>query len=245
LWHRANLLALYSHYFPAEFAASTTPDNLEIMHTSPGGLTCLYSPKEKEFLKLVDERLFPFYADQLLDEAEEREDLIYLPNFGVDWWTNDLEDLDHGWQLLLFITGNLEGDSGLNLENCTDQEIKAALATIQDHNPDWDELKAITLARGEPLCYLPFAFEMLGHDTGNIFLDPTDETPAEPLEWCIEDIDFLVEQFREARDLNEKVGKLLDWLTASPFHLREVIQLWNDCLETNATTNINTNTHLP
>lgn len=236
LWHSANLLALYRHYFPAEFATSTTSDSIEILHSSSNGLTCLYSPKEKEFLRLVDDRLFPFYADQLLDEEEEREDLIYLPNFGVDWWTNEFEELERGWQLLLFITGSVQRDLGLKIEDCTDQEIQAALLTIQGFNVKWDLLSMVCAARAEPLCFLPIALDMLEHDTGNIFLDTTDETPAEPLEWSIEDMDFLIKQYQEAATLNEKVGKLLDWLTTSPVHLREVINLWNECQQPAAIT---------
>jgi hypothetical protein len=236
LWHSANLLALYRHYFPAEFAASRSSDSIEILHSSSKGLACLYSPKEKEFLKLVDARLFPFYADHLLDEEEEREDLIYLPNFGVDWWTNEFEELEWGWQLLLFVTGSVQRDLGLKIEDCTDQEIGAALQTIQGFNVRWDLLSMLSATRAEPLCFLPIALDMLEHDTGNIFLDPTDETPAEPLEWSIEDMDFLIEQYKQAGILNEKANQLLDWLTASPVHFREVVNLWNECQQPAATT---------
>jgi hypothetical protein len=72
---------------------------------------------------------------------------------------------------------------------------------------------------------------MLDHDTGNIFLDPTDEMPVEPLEWSIEDMDFLIEHYQEANQIGNKATKLLDWLIASPLHLLEVITLWNECLE--------------
>jgi hypothetical protein len=236
LWHSTNLLTLYRHYFPAEFSASTTSESIEIIHSGASVLTCLYSPKEKEFLKLVDDRLFPFYADHLLDEEEEREDLIYLPNFGVDWWTIEFEELERGWQLLLFITGSVQRDFGLKVEDYTDQEIRAALMTIQDGKVIWDMLNTFSAAKPEPLCYLPIALDMLDHDTGNIFLDSTDETPAEPLEWSTEDMDFLIEQYKEAGTLNEKAGKLLDWLAASPLHLMEVILLWNECQQPPAST---------
>lgn len=229
LWHSFNLLALYRHYFPVEFGASTASCDLEITYSGSGEPTCLYNPKEREFLQLVDQRLFPYYADHLLDEEEEREDLIYLPSFGVDWWSIEFDELERGWQLLLCITGTAQQDCGVKVEECFDLEVRAALLGIRRDKVVWDMLAVMCNGKSEPLSFLPVALDMLEHDTGNIFLDPTDETPADPLEWSIEDIDFLVAQYKEASLISEKVSNLLDWLTASPVHLREVITLWNEC----------------
>jgi hypothetical protein len=100
---------------------------------------------------------------------------------------------------------------------------------VRDGKLDWEQLKSICARRATPLSFLPLALDMLDHDTGNIFLDSTDETDADPLEWSIEDMDFLIEQYKQAGVLGEKASDFLDWLTASPLHLEEVIQLWNDC----------------
>ncbi len=236
-WHSANLLRLYRHYFPVEYAASTASSIVEIEHGGSQGLTCLYSPQEKEFVQLVEARLFPFYADNLLEEAEEREDVIYLPNFGVDFWSCEFEELHPGWQLLLLICGQVERGfvsrlelTGCNTEGRLQTELLAVMDALQGHDIRPDELETACHSKGPPLCYLPLALRILEHDTGNIYLDPTDEMPAEPLEWSVEDMDYLIEQYAEATAINEKVELLLDWLSASPANLREVIILWNEYL---------------
>lgn len=232
LWHRANLLSLYHHYFPQEFAASRACAGIEIQQPFSRKLECLYSPKEQEFLRLVDEKLFPFYIDHLLEEAEEREDFISIPNFGVDYWSYGFEELAAGWQLLLLMAGSVERDFGISVADCDNAQVQAALSNLKGHSINWDKFKAACLAKDEPTSYLPLAFDILDHDTGNIFLDPTDEMPAEVLEWSVEDMDYLIEDYRQATEMNAKADKLLDWLTASPLHLQEVINLWNECLPT-------------
>lgn len=237
LWQSANMLALYRHYFPNEFAASTASDSNEIIYGNSKGPICLYSPKEKEFLGLVQAHLFPFYEDFLLDEEDERRDLIYLPGFGIDWWSAEFDELEPGWQLLLFVIGLAQTELKLGSEDLFQPEVSAILATIVSRKLDWERLKTTCAEKVEPLCFLPLALDMLDHDTGNIFLDPSDEAIADPLEWSIEDMDFLIEQYREAGVLGEKVSKFMDWLTASPIHLEEVIQIWNECQQRDNDTN--------
>ncbi len=229
LWQSANLLMLYRHYFPDDFAASTASAGIEIVYDNSSGPTCLYSPKEKEFLALVSERLFPFYDGFLLEREDDREDLIYLPTFGIEWWSIDFDELKHGWQLLLFITGQAQDELKLKSEDFFTPEEIAVLATIEGHRLDWDKFQTACGLKDEPLNFFPIAFDMLEHDTGNIFLDPADEASADPLEWSIDDMDFLIEQYTQAGVLWEKADKFLDWLvTASPHHLEEVIRLWNE-----------------
>lgn len=233
LWHTTNLLSLYRHYFPQEFSSSQASASIRIggARGSFRQSNELYSPKESEFLHLVDQQLFSIYLDYYLEEREERQEFILIPSYGPDWWDYRWEDLPGGWQTLLILTGCAEVAGNFNnVEGSQSEEIQTALAGLKGHKPDWEKLKALCLTRGEPLIYLPLAYDMLDHDTGNIFLDPTDESPAEDLEWSVTDMDFLIEQHKEAVDSLEKVEKLLDWLTTSPDHLEEVIELWNECL---------------
>ncbi|HEX2909884.1 MAG TPA: hypothetical protein VH186_03680 [Chloroflexia bacterium] len=231
LWHSANLLSLYRHYFPQEFAASTASTSLRVRgeYNELNELNGLYSPKEIEFLHLVEDKLFPIYLDYYL-EGDEREDCIYIPSFGPDWWSYEFEELHAGWQLLLRICGSVEEDRNIANLDTHRAGVEAAFTGLKRHKVDWNKFRAICLAKDVPISYLPLAFDMLDHDTGNIFLDPTDEMPVEPLEWSIEDLDFLIEHYEEATTSLEKAEKLLDWLTASPLHLQEVIELWNECL---------------
>lgn len=233
LWNSTQLLSLYRHYFPAEFSASTASASLWAQTHDKGnsGMVkgCLYSPKELEFVRLVDEKLFPLYVDYYLEEIEERCDIIYIPSFGIDWWQTDISDLESGWQLLLLLADHAQVELSWN-DAEGGLELKELLAEVKDHKLNWDKFKALSQAAGEPLCYLPLALDMLEHNTNNIFLDPTDEIPAEPLEWCIEDIDYLTEEYRETTTISENAQKVVDWLAASPFHFKEVLELWKQAL---------------
>lgn len=250
VWQRNHLLSLYHHYFPQEFAHSkaaarpgpgngNSNSNSSLPQSrSRSGSDELYSPKEIEFLQLVDERLFPIYLDYYL-EGEEREDVVYIPSYGPDWWSGGWNDLHGGWQILLGLRGTFEEGQGYgpgpdlfnNIKDCHRAEIAQVWAELRGQEVDWAKLEELSRKRGEPLAQLSAAFDMLEHNTGNIFLDPTDETPAQDLEWSIDDIDFLIEQHTEASTRLDKANGLLDWLVASPTHLQEVIALWNECLQ--------------
>ena len=202
-----------------------------------------YSPKEIEFLELVDQKLFPIYLDYYLD-GEEREETIYIPNFGPDSWGMEWDDLHGGWQILLKLTGHLEVGRFKDVEDCHQAALAEIFMTLEGSQVDWAKLEERCRSQEEPLASLPLAFEMLEHDTGNIFLDPTDETPADNLEWAVTDIDFLIQQFEQAQAMLDKTNKLLDWLTTSPAHLQEVINLWNECLTTRSQPQLQLQTQL-
>jgi hypothetical protein len=114
---RAELLYLYRHYFPIEFAASAarlTPEWDEV-----------YSPKEKEFLELADHRLFPlpldYYFQLSAENGDERLRGIEIMRLGVDFWDEDPDWVEYGWKLLLVLTNDLHPDvlvGGDNLPIC-------------------------------------------------------------------------------------------------------------------------------
>src|SRR5215212_702403 len=168
---RANLLALYQHYFPQEYAASTAG-----VRPAKGAV---YSAQEIEFFELVNARFFPLPLDVFLDEYEGvRSTTLPVMTLGIDWWLDSVADLRPGWQLLLLLVGEVA---------VTDVEVdprflKTYAKRIKPRPPgsqiDWDDFKAACQAAGDPLTALPLALDMLDHDTGNIWLDPSDETPV-------------------------------------------------------------------
>jgi hypothetical protein len=217
---RANLLTLYQHYFPQEYAASTAG-----VRPAKGAV---YSTQEIEFFERVNARLFPLPLDVFLDEYEGvRSTTLPVMTFGIDWWMDAVADLRPGWQLLLLLTGEVA---------VTDVEIdprflKTYLKRMKPQPPGsrvaWDAFKAACATAGEALSTLPLALEMLAHDTGNIWLDPSDEMPVMDAEWCVPDIDVLAREYQEAQQMLRQADQVLDWLEASPTHFGKVITLWN------------------
>ncbi|SKB13727.1 conserved hypothetical protein [Planktothrix sp. PCC 11201] len=96
LWSKLNtyqLLNLYQELFPIEWEKSQS----EIYSENNG-----HSPKELEFISLVNERLFPI--DDLIIETAYEERLYQIPVSpkGIDWQDEEegIEALRTGWQLL-------------------------------------------------------------------------------------------------------------------------------------------------
>jgi hypothetical protein len=164
-----------------------------------------------------------------MDEGQEQErnNYIEIPSYGLEWWNLDYHELHGGWQLLLMLT-----DSIVAQENIYVGEHPIRISQIKGHQPNWDKLRERCLTQETPLSYLIIAFEMLDHNTQNIFIDPTDEMPVEPTEWSIENMDYLIQEHQEAIKIRDKAHLLLDWIVAEPLNnIEKVIELWNECLE--------------
>jgi hypothetical protein len=230
----ATLLLLYRYFFPAEFGssqASTTPP--------PGQL---YSPKELEFFKLVDQKLFPlpldYYTEAEASAGDERSLQLDVMCLGLDWWDSEPQELHYGWHLLLVLCGSCEA-SILAAHNI-DPELTELVESIQSArtgsgsytNQQLHWLEEQCQVKGEPLASLPLALQLIVHDTGNLWLDPLPENPVGDAYWCIEDVELLTEAYREASQILERVEKLLDWLEVDLNHFKEVVQLWNQSCST-------------
>ena len=233
----ANLLDMYRHYFPDEFersqASSLAPRPspaaaYNYRHQSHDRVEFdrYHSPKELEFLELVENRLFPLGFGPGTGPQEERVDAIPVFNIGIDWWMEPLSELLPGWQFLLLVAGNVEAGVDVDLLDI-DETVREVLTRSGISAVDWEQLEIICRGAAEPLCYLPLAIELLNHETGNIYLDASDEMPADPLDWCREDVDFLIEQYRQALEIRDKTQRLVDWLEAGAANLKEAIELWN------------------
>jgi hypothetical protein len=96
------LLTLYQHFFPAEFTASSARNELNIREE-------VYTPKEKEFLTLCHERLFPLNLDYYFElsrrHGDERLPGIDIVELGITYWEEDLEWLSYSWRMLCLLLG--------------------------------------------------------------------------------------------------------------------------------------------
>jgi hypothetical protein len=215
------LLALYEYYFPEEYRSSTAS-------STPSGES-VYSERDLEFFNLVDQRLFPFNLDWLLEVAEEIDRPgVYIPVYalGIDWWNCPFDDLRRGWQLLLLLTGEVGGMSLWS--DARYLEIAGAeLRRAAEHAPHSSHLQRVCTQASSPLCFLPLALDALSHDTGNFFWDYDEENPADDIFFCREDMDALAREFREYQAMEQKIEALLDWIEADPSgHFKEVMDLW-------------------
>lgn len=210
-----SLHRLYQVYFPLEWACSTA----NIKRNASGG----YSPREEEFLHLVERHLFPLDSDYLIDDATEggERDRIELLPYANNWW--DGEEVDRPWFLLMLLSGMLHVQQVLSqldeLEDLSPSLREAIAAFIVAVGGDYSLQPLFSLCHSVagPLCHLPVALEMLRYETGNDWLDITGEDgslPFErlPLRWREQDIDFLTQTFRAAQDTEHQASLFIRWL---------------------------------
>jgi hypothetical protein len=224
------LLLLYQQYFPTDyaetFAALSTPDADE------------YTPREVEFLRLVDERLFPLDWDLVEDAwAIGRDSEIPIAAMSL----GDLpspEELDPGeWthlrlgiQLLLLLTGQLPAEDACLIQAPPAlDELFSLCGTLAEH-AFIDETILLALCRPvcSPLRWLWLGMEWVAHETGNYWLDVHAEMPVMPPTWCAQDIEALRREYRQAQRLHRRLFRFLNWLERHPPVQRfpKVVSLW-------------------
>ena len=83
------------------------------------------------------------------------------------------------------------------------------------------------------MAWVPAALEVVGHDTGNLWLDITYETlDAGPMYlWTLGGVNGLAAEWRKAKRLLDKTQAVLDWLEPNARPLAQVIEFWNRAIE--------------
>lgn len=224
-----HLLCLYQRYFPEVYARSTARP-LPLDHEA-------YSPREAEFLLLVDTRLFPIYVDFLMYVAapEERSSVIPARPLGRTSWDEDLGDLPETWRLAFFIAGEIRAEDLATYEPDLIASEESALLPLQWGDIDWQafdhDWQGVVQDTHPALAAVPLALEMVAHDTGNAFLDPTDEMPLDNFFWTSdEDVQILVEHSQQATTIIEQIEGLLAWLRQEPSRLDTLLELMRACI---------------
>lgn len=229
-WREVAILAQYRRCFPAEFADSParqarTPDEP-------------YAPRELEFFRLVEQRLFPIDADsyEMAEDAGERSLDIRVLTYGVD--LDDGYDLRPGWCLLGFLAGAFVGDYAgrllmEQLESLRERDWRLlerwekelpAVPSVEDLERLYHD---VDLPETAPLRHLDSALAMLLHRTGTLWLDPYPEQEIIDVEWTTSIVEQLRAEWCLAEQLADRAYQLVDWLEADPIpHTREVVRLW-------------------
>jgi hypothetical protein len=230
-------LDLYHYYFPAAFARSLERNRRHWLIPVPQQA---YTVFEVQFLKLVQAQLFPL-PEYVLEDVLEGESRCFqipiepngLPTLFDDYWAGGeaLCDLDLGWQLMLFLGGQLEADffNGVLME--PDEGIFDL--HVNEGQLDRNALRINCDECEGPLAYLYLAVAVLERDTGTVWLDAMIDQPIDNAQWCRDTVDNLVEQFLQSEDIWDKAMRFVNWLEEDVLqHFTEVINLWNKSLRT-------------
>lgn len=241
------LLALYQHFFPLEWATSQTSLYIPIdaSNTKAVSLENHHSPRELEFIALVYTHLFPMSFWAVESAHEERLQAIPLTSMGVDWQIEEgIENLRIGWKLL--VPFSKEGrywldDVELEGSEWFDSEFEAHQVYYKDiHDPDKIDnkrLRRLCCELATPLQFLPLALQLLDHETKNIWLDESPDEMnyglyASSLPWSKSSINLLHRKWKQASRILDAAYCLIEWLEADlNTHAQLLLQLWTRALK--------------
>lgn len=225
------LLALYKHYFPEEFAKSKA----EMLPREYA-----YSDAEIEFLRLVDERLFPIWEHVIMwhmDEGE-RDTVIPCAPQAMEVYNRELEDFESGWHLLFILERFVRLDDLPDGSPCQEwvDDLWEYLTWLPERyiGPfTFEQLDALGHTLEGPLKHLPMAVRMLHEGTGNAWLDITQEMAAQDrsVHWSRDWVDALAEEWGEAKEIQTQVNELIEWLEEDRTNQRQLFDLYRQGLD--------------
>jgi hypothetical protein len=241
------LLALYQHFFPFEWAASQTSLYLPVNEGNSKIVSSenRHSLRELEFITLVYTHLFPMSFWAVESAHEERLQAIPIASMGVDWQMEEgIENLRMGWKLLIPLSKEgrywlddvePEGSEWFNSEFETHQ------VSYKDiHHPDCinnKRLRRLCCELTTPLQFLPLALKLLDHETENLWLDESSYEMnyglyASSLPWSKSSINLLHRKWKQASRILDAAYLLVEWLeTDIKTHAQLLLQLWTRALK--------------
>jgi hypothetical protein len=222
-----HLLSLYQYFFPDEFQQAM--EQRVSLFPEPGNS---YSPCELQFFDLVDSRFFPLPLDYMWDDPfEERQFAYMIPveGIGFDFERDEYDDLPFGWQIMLYLLGEVDEEFMRRQSGFEDDELLAI--PVQRGECDKDLLTLRCEAQGGSLAFLPLALAMLHNETDSVWLNVTVNDPCTDAYWTKEDMENLKKQYLLALEIRHQAEAFCTWLEERPLtRFAQVARLWNACV---------------
>ncbi|MBI3913762.1 MAG: hypothetical protein HY327_06200 [Chloroflexi bacterium] len=224
VWQESShILFLYRRYFPQQFTRSTASTVIPIHHAERG-----YSERELEFFKLVDQHLFPL--PEMMFDMERLPSIPIHPQ-GVDW-----EDEPENLRLSLRAAMALVSDDDAMLWEAW----LPPLLRPASGERDWDHFAELCRHAKGLAVRFPLLIELVGHDTGNMWLDVSWETGWEDYLWGEAEMEYLKKEWRKAQRIFTQLNPLLDRMDKHPrYWLKRLVKMWNRALKTVPTSSAN------
>lgn len=206
-----DLMELYRELFPREYAASMSPP--------------FSTAREHEFYRLVDLRMFPVELKQIDEDPEFFWPGIPLTSKQPHDWVNGccaFDELETVYKLALILSDRKPGEWWRKLG------ITRAPAPPLERIA-WSLFVYTCRVQDSPLKFLPFAFYMTMHETGNPWLDvPAEGYMGYSLDWTGSNIARLFVHRTQASEMLYNVNSCSRWLDEKPENLAYAVQLWNE-----------------
>jgi hypothetical protein len=235
LYGRIRLLNVYQRVFPVEYAASTAGS------TRPEGR---YSPKEEEFLGLVNERLF------------ELPDIAHDPDFSLGNGTIPInlmgvqtscecgsphaENYTAHWQVVMVMTGwsELEDFTELppdweshlhQLQYAGKPETERLQSILEEYAGD--ELEEVGNWKDAAIRHFALMVNVVCRSTDNIFYDV--ENPIDhDLIWSEENVELLTKEWKRCQEMEKELDELIAWWNkAGARAVQTLVKIWNKLVD--------------
>jgi hypothetical protein len=204
---------IYQHFFPEEYQQDKTD---WLIHDD------LIHPWQLNLFKLIDDNLFSLPDSLVL--GEELFSVIPACPFYPDWWDIEFEDLPKAFQLVIYISGNID----MSYFSEIPEWLNKLLPLLQSIDGcDFLKLEALCKQAGSPLTALPKVIEILDHCTGNTWLDSTNEAYSE-FDWTVDNVEKLRADWLECEAISSKIKELDEWLN-TPKNIVRFCQLFYEC----------------
>jgi len=229
LQKQCTILDLYRTLFPIEYTASHKPlyQHDDSNHAAP---------RIEEFLALITEHLFP------LGYWEIEQVFECFPYIPLDpCWSPADRDFTDADPLPLRILADIS--RAYDYEQDLGELVSELPLSIRHHIqiPDdrldhiqthWKAFETLCENEGYPLNKVPTVLEMMGRETGNVWIDhdPNSGMGIE-LTWCLDDIQWLASQWQEATARIGEFNEILNEFTKDPELWIAFFRLWNHCLQ--------------
>lgn len=221
VWQESSrILLLYRHYFPHQYTRSTASTVVPVLENERG-----YSEREIEFFNLVDQHLFPL--PEMMFDAERLSSIPIYPQ-GTDG-EDEPENLRLSLRAAMALVSE---DDGMFWEAWLPPHLRP-----ESGERDWDRFAAqCREARGLAVRF-PLLIELVGHDTGNMWLDTSWETSWEEYPWEEAAMEFLKREWRQAQRIFAQLNPLMDQMDKHPrYWLQRLVKLWNSAIKVPAMT---------
>lgn len=223
-------LYLYRRFFPDEYVASQESEEID-----PGWS---YSPREVDFLFLVDSHLFPLNLDFISEagaNGDRATETIYLMPCEMSWWYDDFEHLSPGWQVLRLLSGTVKSKevrkmigAMRGLPSAGRNELLHGSLAMAGAQPS--QLKAVRTRfthRGPPLSGFGQVLALYQCQTGNPWLDTDsgNEILYEGTCWCEKHVEEIAQTYQAARVYEQQVNAFANWLEEDSSRISQIIEV--------------------
>jgi len=217
-------LSIYRQLFPDQYARSAAPP--------------FSTQREQEFYRLVHTHCFPLLVDDGEDvltwiAREPRFFLPFIPIRGLqryDWFMDGshVKDFEIPYQLALLLSGALPDDVHTIAGLCFPADFPEPAPPVAAVG--WSLfLHACKVHEDSPLRFLPLAFHMVSHKTGNLWLDLPRHVGQAAYAWSPEEVARLTLMRVNADKFDIAVRALHNWFIEDlRARISRVIEIWND-----------------